>query len=80
MFNDNQSAQKVCNNPAFHKRAKHIDIRYHFVREAISNNLVIVKYLQTNDMPADMLTKSLSLAKHNKFSCELGIADVSFNI
>ena len=80
LFNDNQSAQKVCNNPAFHKRAKHIDIRYHFIREAVSKNFVIVKYLQTSDMPADMLTKSLSFAKHNKLSGALGITDVSFNV
>lgn len=77
IFNDNQSAHKLCCNPALHKRAKHIDIRYHFVREAISNHFVNIKYLQTNDMPADILTKSLSLVKHNKFCKELGIRNVS---
>lgn len=79
LFNDNQSAQKLCNNPAFHKRAKHIDIRHHFVREAVSNNFVNVKYLRTDDMPADILTKSLSFVKHNKFSIELGITNVLCN-
>lgn len=73
LYNDNQSAQKLCINPTFHKRAKHIDIKYHFVREAIFNNFVNIKYLETSNMPADILTKSLPIVKHNKFAIELGI-------
>lgn len=73
LFNDNQSAQKLSINPVFHKRSKHIDVRHHFIREAISNKHVIVKYIPTNDMPADILTKSLSAEKHCKFLIELGV-------
>lgn len=77
LFNDSQSAQKLCSNPSLHKRAKHIDIKYNFIREAISNKFVRIEYLQTEDMPADMLTKGLSFVKHNKFLGKSGIVDVS---
>lgn len=73
LFNDNQSAIKLSVNPMYHKRSKHIDTRHHFIRDAISAKLVEVKYLQTADMPADVLTKSLSSLKHYKFLDLLGI-------
>ncbi|CAG4960563.1 unnamed protein product [Colias eurytheme] len=36
LYNDNQGAQKLTENPLFHKRTKHIDVRHHFVREAVA--------------------------------------------
>lgn len=74
LYNDNQSAQKLCLNPTFHKRTKHIDVRYHFIRETISNNIVSIEYLSSNDMPADVLTKGLNSVKHNHFLDKLGIS------
>lgn len=76
LFNDSQSAQKLSVNPVFHKRSKHIDVRHHFIREAIANNLIRVEYLQTADMPADIFTKSLVYVKHSKFVGSLGIENV----
>lgn len=73
LFNDNQGAQKLCANPVFHKRTKHIDIRYHFCRDLVKDKIVKVLYLPTADMPADILTKSLCSAKHFKCMLLLGI-------
>lgn len=73
LFNDNQGAQKLCANPVFHKRTKHIDIKYHFCRDAVKDKIVKVLYLPTADMPADILTKSLCSAKHYRFMSLLGI-------
>jgi hypothetical protein len=47
----------------YHERTKHIDVRYHFVREIISQKQVEVKKVGTADNPADMLTKPISVAK-----------------
>lgn len=77
IYNDNQGAQKLTENRLYHKRTKHIDVRHHFVREAVSNKLVKIVYLSTSEMPADLLTKSLSCAKHNYFVKKLGIQDVA---
>lgn len=54
LYNDNQSAQKLLVNPVFHNKSKHIDIRFHFCKEIIDQNLVNVQYLCTADMPADL--------------------------
>lgn len=71
--NDNQSAQKLAANPIFHKRSKHIDVRYHFVRECIVKNLINIQYQETSEMVADVLTKSLCTVKHNYFVKKLGV-------
>lgn len=64
ILNDNQGAQKLAKNPLFHSRTKHIDIRHHFIREAVKNGDVELRYLATEEMPADVLTKGLPRAKH----------------
>ena len=52
------------------KRSKHIDVRHHFIREAISNKLIKVEYL----LSTDILTKGLNSKKHYKFLNMLGIS------
>jgi len=59
IYNDNQSAQKLAHNPVFHKRVKHIKPKYHFIREQIQDGNIIIKYMCTQDMMADVLTKGL---------------------
>lgn len=73
LYNDNQGAQKLTENPMFHKRTKHIDMRHHFVREAVANKHVKIVYLPTSEMPADLLTKGLSSVKHSYFVKKLGM-------
>ena len=73
LHSDNQSALKLTLNPMFHKRSKHIDVRHHFIREKVAEGLISIEYLQTNEMPADLLTKALGSNKHYKFLELLGI-------
>lgn len=73
IFNDNQGAQKLCSNPVFHDRSKHIDIRHHFVREALQNKTIDLKYVCSDEMLADVLTKGLKSVKHSKFVVGLGL-------
>lgn len=72
LFNDNQSALNLSANHTYHKRSKHIDIKHHFIREVVSNKQVVLKYLPTNEMPADLLTKGLAADKHYNFLDMLG--------
>jgi transcription elongation factor Elf1 len=62
IYNDNQSAGKLVENPVFHKRTKHISIKNYFLRELAENGQVNVKQLPSTEMPADMLT-ALSAGK-----------------
>lgn len=77
MYNDNMSAQKLAVNPLYHKRSKHIDIRHHFIREAIGGESINLLYLETDEMMADILTKGLVAAKHHKFLVSMGLGQAS---
>lgn len=57
---DNQAAISIAKNPKDHPKTKHISIKYHFVRDKISNNEITVKYCPTDDMLADIFTKGLT--------------------
>jgi len=59
IFVDNISAIKLVKNPEFHKRTKHIDVRYHFIREKIESRELKVEYLCTENQKADIFTKAL---------------------
>jgi len=59
IYADNQGAIKLSHNPQFHARTKHIDIRYHYIRTARQRNEVLVAYIPTMNMTADILTKAL---------------------
>ena len=70
---DNQGAIDLSKNAKHHERTKHIDIAYHFIRERVATNEVIVKYCNTNDMIADVMTKALPRVKFEKFRSLLGV-------
>ena len=65
---DNQGALALSKNPTKHSKAKHIDIRFHFVRECYTNNLVDLNYVPTNDNFADIFTKPPKKFLLEKFS------------
>jgi hypothetical protein len=46
---DNQSCIKLSENLVFHDRSKHIDIRYHFIRDCVKRGVMRLDYIQTND-------------------------------
>lgn len=60
IYVDNQGAIALAHNPVHHQRSKHIDIRYHFIRDAISTGKVRVQYVGTDKNIADMFTKALA--------------------
>jgi hypothetical protein len=66
IYVDNTSAIRLVENPEFHKRTKHIDVRYHYIRELAEKEEVKVKYISTNEQKADILTKPLQRAKHEE--------------
>ena len=60
---DNKSALDLMKNPVFHGRSKHIDKRYHFIRDHIERGNVIVKHVNTNEQKANILTKPMNKVK-----------------
>jgi hypothetical protein len=59
VFEDNQSCIKLTERPGNHNRTKHIDVKYHHIRDMIQKQAMEVKYLSTDDMIADIFTKPL---------------------
>ena len=57
---DNKSAIELAKNPIQHGRSKHIDIRYHFIRDHVKQKTVKQKYCSTTEQVADIFTKALS--------------------
>ena len=60
IFDDNQGAIAMTVNSGLHQRTKHIDVRHHFIKQHVDEGRVILKYLPTEDMVADILTKPLA--------------------
>ncbi|KAG8097902.1 hypothetical protein GUJ93_ZPchr0013g34364 [Zizania palustris] len=73
---DNQSAIQLSRNPVFHDRSKHIDTKYHFIRQCVEENRVRVEHVNTNNQLADILTKSLGRDRFVELRTKLGIAKV----
>jgi hypothetical protein len=71
VFNDNQGAGKLTENSVYHARSKHIDVRYHFIRDAVKKHPIKILYLPTEKMIADVLTKALPKENHDR--CILGL-------
>lgn len=59
IYDDNQATIEIASNPKDHARTKHIDIRFHHIRERIALGQVILEYVRTNEQRADILTKAL---------------------
>ena len=70
---DNQGSIFIASNPVTEKRSKHIDIRYHYIREVIRRKIVEVYFIAGEENPADILTKNLGHVKFQKFRAMLGL-------
>lgn len=73
ILEDNQGAIAIAKNPVDHSRTKHIDIRYHYIRECVQNGEVELQYCPTNDMKADILTKPLARQKFEYLRRGIGL-------
>ncbi|GJX78844.1 retrotransposon protein, putative, unclassified [Tanacetum coccineum] len=65
LYCDNKSAIALCYNNVQHSRAKHIDIRYHFIKEQVENGIVELYFVRTEYQLADIFTKSLPQERFN---------------
>ena len=73
LFVDNNSAIALMKNLVFHGRSKHIDIKYHFIRECVERKQIVVKRVCTAEQKADTLTKALPAVMLGVMNHLLGI-------
>jgi hypothetical protein len=73
---DNRSAIAVSKNPVFHDRSKHIDVRYHYLRECVDKGLIHIIYSATEEQLADLLTKALGRGRFLLLRNKIGVKAV----
>ncbi|KAK9134561.1 hypothetical protein Syun_013891 [Stephania yunnanensis] len=71
---DSQSALDLSKNATYHCRTKHIDIRYHWIREVVNDHEMSLKKIHTDKNPADMLTKVVTREKHQSCTKLVGLS------
>ena len=74
---DNKSTIALAKNPVFHDRSKHIDTRFHYIRECITRKEVQVEYIKSQDQVADIFTKPLKFEDFIKMRYLLGVTKSS---
>ncbi|GJW55286.1 hypothetical protein Tco_0099371 [Tanacetum coccineum] len=76
IFCDNTSAIAISNNPVLHSRTKHIDIRYHFIRDYILKGDIELHFIPTQYQLADIFTKPLDEPTFKRLIVELGMLNI----
>jgi hypothetical protein len=70
---DNQSCVKLTENPVFHNKSKHIEIRYHYITYIVQKGAVKLQYITIDEQIEDVLTKPLSRVKFVYFRDNIGV-------
>ncbi|UYV84036.1 hypothetical protein LAZ67_X000937 [Cordylochernes scorpioides] len=77
IFCDNQSCIRLVHNPEYHKRTKHIDISYRFIRDHFQKHAIDLLYVCSNDQAAGIFTKALPPEKYRRLRSQLGLFETT---
>ena len=75
---DNQICIRLSENPVFHDRSKHIEIKYHFIRDYVQRGVAELQYISIDEQVVDIFTKSLGRGKHIHFKDKMGVVKNKF--
>ena len=70
---DSQSAIQLACNDVFHAKMKHIEDKYHFIKEVLDDKRIQLVKVHTNDNPVDLLTKSLNPQRFAHWRVQMGL-------
>jgi hypothetical protein len=73
---DNQSAVALAKNPVLHDRSKHIDIKFHFLRDCVDGGQIVIEFVETGRQLTDILTKSLGCLRFMELRKMIGMDEV----
>jgi hypothetical protein len=77
VFSDSQGAVTLAKNPIHHNASKHIEVRYHFVRDCATKEMLSLEKFYTTDNVADAMTKTLSTDRFRSLCNRMGVELIS---
>ncbi len=77
IYEDNQSTIKLSKNPIHSNRSKHIAVRYHMIQDLVNDKVIHIEYKPTDQMVADIMTKSLGKILHERFVADMGLVNLT---
>jgi len=75
IYEDNQGAIGLAEHQRGLGRAKHIDVRFHFIRQYIAGGDILVRYIPTEKQTADILTKALPAPAFNRHRTSMNVLE-----
>jgi hypothetical protein len=73
LYQDNKSTIMQISKSVIHSRTRHLDVRYHFIKEQVCSNIIKIQHIPTNEMLADIFTKGLPIQQHTYLHTLIGI-------
>jgi hypothetical protein len=77
LFCDNMSAISMARNPVFHQRTRHINRKYHFIREALQEGVINMQFCRSEEQLADIFIKALPKDRFKQLRLKLGVKPVN---
>jgi hypothetical protein len=77
LYCDNQGAVRLVYSAEFHQRTKHIQLRWHWIREQAANEIIEVKFVGTENQLADIFTKALAGPIFHNMRRRIGVGKLS---
>ncbi|KAK9675528.1 hypothetical protein RND81_11G012900 [Saponaria officinalis] len=74
---DNSSTIQLSKNPVFHGKSKHIDVKFHFLRDLVNDGIVNLSYCASENQVADIMTKPLKLEQFEKLRSMLRVTEIT---
>ena len=73
---DNQPAIALTKNPILYNRSKHIDVKFHFLRDCVDGGQIIIEFVETGRQLTDVITKPLSRLRFTELKKMIGMEEV----
>ena len=75
LYYDSQSVIHLSKNPTFHSKSKHINVRYHWIRDALEMKLFCLEKIHTDENGSDMMTKPIPTKKLQFYRKQAGLVE-----
>ena len=73
---DNQPAIALVKNPVLHDRSKHIDVKFHFLRDCVDGGQIVIEFIETGRQLANVLTKPLGRLQFTELKKMIGVVEI----